>query len=405
VSAAPPRPPTPGRRRSGLLPDSNWFSPHSKHHSRIADRGGWARPRRSGQRPSHTGIVRNVHLIALALSCAIPTEPDPAWGIEVLRQIRTEYALEGPPGYREALGEKPQPLFNWGVGVLMSAMNGAARIDPAWRKDLREFVEATRAYWNEAGPVAGYDVLPMPKPADRYYDDNAWMVLALVEASDILGDKKMLGYGEAALRYVLSGEDEKLGGGIYWRESEQKSKNTCSNAPAAAACLAVYAKTKNPTLLAKAKGFYAWTKKRLQDPSDSLYWDSISLDGKIDKTKWSYNTGLMIRTAAELGRWTKDEAYTREAKALAAASEKRWLVDGRLADEGKFAHLLLEAWTFVPDADRQTKARAALVWLWKHGRAENGWFSPRFDRAPEPGQRVFPLIDQASAARAFLVAR
>lgn len=344
-----------------------------------------------------------MHLIALALSCAITSEPDPAWGIEVLRRIRTEYALGGSPGYREALGEKPRPLFNWGVGVLMSAMNGAAHIDPVWRKDLREFVEATRAYWNEAGPIAGYDVAPLPKPTDRYYDDNAWMVLALVEASDILGDEKVLGYAEAALRYVLSGEDDKLGGGIYWRESDKKSKNTCSNAPAAAACLAVYAKRKDPALLAKAKALYEWTKKHLQDPSDSLYWDSISLDGKIDKTKWSYNTGLMIRTAAELGRWTKDESYTREAKALAAASEKRWLVDGRLADEGKFAHLLLEAWTFVPDPDRRAKARAALVWLWKHGRGKNGWFGPRFDRAPAPGQNVFPLIDQASAARAFLV--
>lgn len=338
-------------------------------------------------------------LIGLALSCALTIEPDPAWGIEVLRRVRTEYAFEGAPGYREALGETPKPLFNWGVGVLMSAMNGAARIAPEWRKDLREFVEKTRAYWNEAGPVAGYDVLPMPKPADRYYDDNAWMVLALVEAYDILSDKKILVYAEQALRYVLSGEDDKLGGGIYWRESDKKSKNTCSNAPAAAACLAVYAKTQDKALLARAKTLYAWTKRHLQDPSDLLYWDSISLEGKIDKTKWSYNTGLMIRTAAELGRWTKDAAYTRDARALADASEKRWLVEGRLADEGKFAHLLLESWTFVPDPARDAKARAALVWLWKHGRGPNGWFGPRFDRAPDPGQKVFPLIDQASAAR------
>lgn len=345
-----------------------------------------------------------VLLLGLALTLSTPSEPDPAWGLEILRRVKIEFALDAAPGYRESIGEEAKPVFNWGVGVLLSAMNGAAKVDPVWRKDLREFVEATRVYWNDAKPIAGYDVWPTPKPADRYYDDNAWMVLALVEASDILADKKVLGYAEEALRYVLSGEDEKLGGGIYWRESDKASKNTCSNAPAAVACLAVYASTKDPGLLAKAKSLYAWTKTHLQDPSDLLYWDSISLTGKVDKTKWSYNTALMIRAAAELGRWTKDDSYRREAQALAAASEKRWLVDGRLADEGKFAHLLVESWTFVPEAGRADRAKAALRWLYEKGRHEKGLYGPRFDRAPPADGKVFHLIDQASAARAFFVA-
>jgi len=321
-------------------------------------------------------------------------------GLATLARVRKEFRL--PNGlYAEAF-HKREPAFNWGVGVLISAMAAAAAKDPAWRKELRAYVEATRVYWNPAGPVAGYDVLPMLKDVDRYYDDNAWMVLALVEASEVLAEPKFLTYAGEALTYVLSGKDGKLGGGIYWRESAKESKNTCSNGPSAAACLAVYEKTRDPKLLAEAKSLYAWTKRWLQDPADSLFWDAMKLDGTIEWTKWSYNTALMLRSAATLARLTGEEVYQQDADAMAAASEKRWLEDGRLKDEGKFAFLLLDSWNTVPGAARQGRAREAMRWVWEHGRDADGWFGSRFDRVP--AKRSDPsLIDQAAAARALLV--
>lgn len=328
-------------------------------------------------------------------------------GLGALSVLKQQYAVSGVPGYAEAIvdGKPNGRLFNWGVGVLMSAMNAAARHDPFWKSELARFVDATRAYWNTAGPVAGYDVLPMPKNADRYYDDNAWMVMALVEANDVLQDPKCLEYAKHALVYVLSGEDEKLGGGIYWRESDKASKNTCSNGPAVAACLAVYDKTADTALLARAQKLYHWTKKNLQDPADGLFWDSVSLDGKIDKTKWSYNTALMIRSAAELARITGEKQYQADAEAMAAASERHWFAQGRIKDAGRFAHLLLESWNYVPDPSRREKAREALTWLAEHGHNAQGLFGGRFDRAPSATQQRFELIDQASAARALLAFR
>ncbi len=335
------------------------------------------------------------------------TDERARWGLDALAVIQREFKIEGVPSYADEIedGKPSQPVFNWGVGVLMSAMNAASRVDPTWKIELARFVEATRAYWNTAGPVAGYDVLPMPKPVDRYYDDNAWMVLALVEAYDVLGDPKLMGYATDALKYVLSGEDEKLGGGIYWREQKKESKNTCSNAPSIAACLAVYEKTKDPALLEKAKSLYQWTKKHLQDPSDKLFWDSISLKGMVDKTKWSYNSALMIRSAAELARLTGERAYKEDAEAIASASEMKWLVNGRVEDAGRFAHLLIESFNYVPNNARRKKIDAALEWLHSHGRNEKGLYGGRFDLSPSPYNKRFELIDQASAARAFLIAR
>jgi rhamnogalacturonyl hydrolase YesR len=343
-------------------------------------------------------------LLSLALAIMPPQEVDmAAWGIQTLEVIQREFAFERTPGFADAIepGKPRQPVFNWGLGVLLSAMNGAARVDPAWRKPLRDLIEASRTYWNSAGPVAGFDVWPMPKPRDRYYDDNAWMVMALVEASEILKDPKILTLAEEALTFVLSGEDLKLGGGIYWRENGKKSKNTCSNGPAVAACLAVYESTKRPELLAKAKRIYDWTRKNLQDSADDLFWDSKALSGKVDPMKWSYNTALMIRSAAELARITEDSRYRQEAEAMAKSSEKKWLIDGRIADEGRFAHLLLESWNYVPTDDRMQKAREAVKWVWEHCRTPKGLFGNRFDKAPTADRKKFELIDQASAARAF----
>jgi hypothetical protein len=344
----------------------------------------------------------------LATTAMAPVVDERArWGLEALSVIRREFTIEGTPGYADEIenGEPGAPLFNWGVGVLMSAMNAAARIDPEWKRELARFVEATRSYWNPSGPTPGYDVLPMPKPVDRYYDDNAWMVLALVEASDVLGDPKVLQYAQEALKHSLSGEDATLGGGVYWRESDKKSKNTCSNAPTVAACLALYEKTMDDELIRSASRLYRWTQKNLQDPQDHLYWDSIDLKGAIDKTKWSYNSALMIRSGAVLAKLTGIAQYGLDAEQTALASENKWLANGKFEDAGRFAHLLAESFNYVPNEARRKRVDAALRWLFEHGRDEGGLYGGRFDLPPSPYNKRFELIDQASAARAFLVCR
>ena len=331
-----------------------------------------------------------------------------AWGLEEAEKIRREYKIPNSPLYADSVTEGKQsgPAFDWGVGVWMSALNAAAKADRKWLPELRSFVDGTRVYWNDKGPVPGYDVLPGPKDVDRYYDDNMWMVMALADASDVLHDKKVLGWAEETLKFVLSGEDDKLGGGIYWHEPKKTSKNTCSNAPAAAACLAVYERTKNRAYLQKAAELYSWTKRTLQDPSDLLFWDSISLDGKIEKTKWSYNTALMIRSAAELGRFTGQQRYKDEAEAMAQASEKHWVdpETGGIKDGGRFAHLLLESWSFVPTPERKEKARRAIAYAYEHTRNDQGFYGGSFNRPPRANDKKFELIDQASSARAYLMA-
>ncbi|MFY9233759.1 MAG: glycoside hydrolase family 76 protein [Fimbriimonadaceae bacterium] len=335
------------------------------------------------------------------------------WGSETLDQIRRELYLPETRLYAEDSSAK-KASFNWPAGVMLSALAAGARVEPKYKAWLREYADATRVYWNKAGPVPGYDVLPVPKPKDRYYDDNAWMCLALIETYEVLGDKKYLKWAEEAFKFVWSGWDEKLGGGIYWRENEKKSKNTCSNAPAAAAAFRLY-QFKHRGYKAKGARIYDWTISKLLDQKTQLFSDSINLQGKVDPTKWSYNTALMIRAALEYQKCFDFAPEIRSpyysARDWSDAALKKWRDPSTLIlrDASPFAHLLFENLKlFSSDFDGLTpreRLMSGLITMRRLNRDSAGHYGPNWqDIPPKDGYKPFRLIDQASAARAFFVA-
>lgn len=309
------------------------------------------------------------------------------WVDDTFRDVKSGYYIESN---RERF-----PAYNWGIGVLISAQNRIAKLEPSYRRVFESTLVKNQAYWNPQGPVPGYDVQPgKTGDQDRYYDDNAWMVMALVESYEITGDAKWLKRAQQSLDYVLSGEDDRLGGGIYWKEQEKTSKNTCSNAPAAAACLAVFKHIHDHKLLEKALTLYDWTKRNLQAP-DGLYWDNVQLNGKIGKTKWSYNSALMLRTAKELAAITHDIKYQMDASRLEVACIKRWIKsDGTIDDELQFAHLLFE------NLDPQKFDAKKCIDKMLSGRDAEGFFGTHWGK-PSTGKHQ--LIHQVSAVRALAV--
>ena len=337
-----------------------------------------------------------------------------AWGLETIDSIQNELFISSSGLYgEEAQPGKPpaEPAFTWSVGVMVQALNAATRARHSYSPFLQHYIEATKVYWNPAGPVAGYDVLPMPKSPDRYYDDNEWMILAFAESAKVLRSKKPLELAKSAYRFVMSGKDSVLGGGVYWREVEKTSKNTCSNGPAAASALALYEATKDKGYLQTAEEIYAWTKQHLRDPSDGLYWDNISLKGNIQNWKFSYNTGLMLRTACDLYRFTKKPEYAGDAREMQASSLKFWCdKDGSFKDDLKFMPLLLENWQrafrYVPNtADPRPVIKLGLTRMHDEARDSLGHYGNKCNDKPNGKPYApFKLIDQASAALMYLLA-
>lgn len=359
--------------------------------------------------------LRSLILSALIPSGIAPADTPPfrQWGREALEVIDRDLLPAGSGLYAEkadvTAGKPEHPAFMWGVGVQLSALAAAAALEPdRYLKPARDYADRIQTYWLEHDGIEGFDVQPGPKPSDRYYDDNAWLVLALAEIHELTKDRKYLDRSIATFRFVMSGGDDKLGGGLYWRELEKTTKNTCTNAPAIVSALRLHQLTKDPAYLETARRLDAWTVKNLQD-RDGLFWDHIRLDGSIDRRKFSYNSALMIRAHCLFHEITGDPARLQEARRIAAAAEKHWIREsGAVADGGRFAHLLLESLLELRKLDKdphwKQTVRRCLAHL--HGTIKDpaGRYPSRWDRTRREPVRELMLLDQASPARIYWLA-
>ena len=351
---------------------------------------------------------------ARAFEFSIPAPPAQQWGNETLARIDADFWLPARNLYAETghlnRPAAPPPTMAWGAGVQLSALAAAAGRDPdRYRNRLTAFVAGLNSYWTHANGIGGYDVQPGPKPNDRYYDDNAWIVLALAETYEVTHDPRDLARAEDTQRFVLSGEDTQLGGGIYWHEPRRETKNTCVNGPAIVGALRLFQLTHKPAYLADARRLYTWTCAHLQG-QDALFADNVHLDGHVDQVRFSYNTGLMLRAASLLFALTHETAYLNDAHRIAHAAEARWVdpATGGLRDTGKFAHLLLEGFLALYDQDHDAHwlniDRHALNFVHSQLRDANGHYGGHWDQKVAGPLTEFPILDEASAARAFWAA-
>lgn len=242
------------------------------------------------------------------------------------------------------------PDFMWGNGVMFSALVGAARLEPGRYKPIMEkFFAAMDGYWDAKVKIPGYEPGPTSgNGRDKYYDDNAWMVITFLEAYDLTHRQHYLKRAAETHDFVLSGWDDEGGGGIWWHETHKGGgKNTCVNAPAAVSCWRL-ARLRDPRAAApqieKAQAIIAWTVANLQDPS-GLFWDNkVIATGEVNRGQLTYNTGLMIRAFLGQYRATGKKEPLEDARRIARAGERLLKKEtGVYRDHVKWAHLMVEA--------------------------------------------------------------
>ena len=161
--------------------------------------------------------------------------------------------------------------------------------------------------------------------SDRFYDDNVWLGIDFTDVYLMTSQENYLQSAKLIWKFIESGTDDKLGGGIYWCEQSKESKNTCSNAPGSVFALKLFKATQNSAYLKTGQQLYEWTQANLQDPADCLYFDNIALDGNIGKAKFAYNSGQMIQAGVLLYQTTSDETYLTDAKNTAKGAYNHFL--------------------------------------------------------------------------------
>lgn len=272
---------------------------------------------------------------------------------------------------------------------------------------LEEYYDVLRTPYGYASYING------APESDRFYDDNVWLGIDFTDLYMMARESHYLEKAKIIWDFVISGTDEKLGGGIYWCEQKKGSKNTCSNAPGSVFAFKLFMATQDSTYFKAGQELYEWTKQHLQDSANYLYFDNVRLDGKIGKAKYAYNSGQMMQSAALQYKLTKDTKYLTEAQNIAKACYNYFFHDFTTADGETFRILnkgdvwftavmlrgFIELYHMDNDKTYMDAFNKNLDYAWNHARDEHGLFSVNFT-GQNPDKKKW-LLTQAAMVEMF----
>lgn len=164
--------------------------------------------------------------------------------------------------------------------------------------------------------------VPLPGDRRRYFDDNAWIGLALMQLHLQTGDPAHLDRVRHVLGFVATGQVSS--GGVRWVEG-RRGLHTCSTAPAAQLAVRLHLATRDPEPLAFAEDAMRWIDRAMRLPS-GLIADHIS-GTKLDRTVRSYNQGSTLGASALLSRTTFSGTDLEDALRVAFASLRHFRDD------------------------------------------------------------------------------
>ncbi|MBV8219117.1 MAG: hypothetical protein JO325_11685 [Solirubrobacterales bacterium] len=250
----------------------------------------------------------------------------------------------------------------WPFSRALVATLDFAGIDNAGDAAINAGLAALERYWDTTldPPAYSSDVRGTRIGGDRYYDDNAWVGLALIQLERMRPGSGSLDRAARLFEFAVSGWDTTGDGGVFWVEqgrgigARNHDRNTVSNAPNAELGFHL-SELSHDTAKGQARAMYDWVVRTLDETRDTdqagtgLFWDKVQTDGTIDKKVWTYNQGSMIGANVLLARLEPpaqavnhlDKAEAIAGKALARFSQEEYLRQPAAFNAIFFRNLLL----------------------------------------------------------------
>ena len=157
-----------------------------------------------------------------------------------------------------------------------------------------------------------------------YYDDMAWLALALERAGRLVGVERRSALDKLTDQFVKAWVPED-GGGIPWRKQDQFF-NAPANGPAGV-FLARHDK------LRRAQQMADWIDETLIDPETHLVFDGIK-GGSMVRAQYTYCQGVVLGLETELAVRTDDERHRPRVHRLVEAVKERMAPGGVLKGTG-----------------------------------------------------------------------
>jgi len=301
---------------------------------------------------------------------------------------------------------------------------------------IADRLQALARYHDARGKMPAYssDVLGTRLGGDRYYDDNAWVGLSLVQLERMRPGAGYLERAEELFRFAVAGWDHRVvpsPGGVFWVEqgrgvgSKNHDRNTVSNAPNAELGLHI-AELRGVSAAGEGSirpdegewsvrpdegewsirpdEMYAWVNATLDasrdgdSPGTGLFWDKLRGDHTLDETLWSYNQGSMVGTNVLLARRGGEGAahFLARAEAIARKALQHYANGGLEHQPAAFNAIFFRNLLLLHAATADTALRTEIVEAMR-AYADRAWHErrDRRDRFHFSGRGV-TVLDQSA---------
>jgi predicted alpha-1,6-mannanase (GH76 family) len=158
-----------------------------------------------------------------------------------------------------------------------------------------------------------------------YYDDMAWLALALERAGRLAGVEKPGALKKLCEQFINAWVPED-GGGIPWRKQDQFF-NAPANGPAAIFL------SRYDDRLRRAQQMSDWIDETLIDPETHLVFDGIKA-GSLVRAQYTYCQGVVLGLETELAARTEDADHADRVHRLVAAVRDNMAPDGVIKGAG-----------------------------------------------------------------------
>lgn len=223
------------------------------------------------------------------------------WADETLAQIDTDFRIPGSNLYYDNLNHSHATA--WPLGVQLNALIAGGKIAQAEAC----VNELNPRYWCNYNGIWGYNAV-YNSCGDRYYDDNAWLAIALMELYSATNNTNYLNRAKEVTAFCMSGEVTT--GGISWHEGDPKAYSLIGTIPTALACLMIYRATNETLYRTDGTRLYAFVK--------SQGWG-------IGSGYRGYENAVECQTAILLYKITGDATYLTDAIQLGLSMETAYV--------------------------------------------------------------------------------
>ena len=208
--------------------------------------------------------------------------------------------------------------------------------------------------------IRGHHIRNNLRWTNDYYDDMAWLALALERSGRLCDIGRPNALDKLADQFLNSWVPED-GGGIPWRKQDQFF-NAPANGPAAI-FLARHDRVR------RAQQMADWIDETLIDPETHLVFDGVK-GGSLVRAQYTYCQGVVLGLEVELANRTDDPEHAQRVHRLVAAVAKEMTTDGVIrgaggGDGGLFNAILARYLAFVAtdlpgtaDEDEQARTTA-----------------------------------------------